>query len=599
MANEYTQYPNAGNPNGNDRNGNTPNTGNGAPESFGPAFGPYEGAASQPTRVNGGAQADHFAQAGAQSGYQAAGDTYQYPAQAGYAQGYRQQAQGQQRYGQGYAQAQPQAQTQAPYAYQQAQQRQAYQGYAYQQAQTQSAQQAQASQNEQENRSQGPQLQREHGLENVRVVPDRKQHVGLKAVACGLLGGVLGSAGVVWALSATGNLGKTTVVTQESAAGQAVSIAANSEDVTIAEAVAAKALPSVCSVYVTTGSGAGMGSGVILDTDGNILTNYHVAGDAETISVTIGGKSYDATLVGGDASSDLAVVHADLGGDVVTPMEIGNSDDLVVGDWVMTIGSPFGLDQSVSAGVVSSLARNELMQSTYGTTVYANLIQTDASINPGNSGGALVNEQGQLVGISTLFSSDTESFAGIGFAIPGNYAVDIANKIISGDQVTHAYIGLSMQTVNAQNAAANKLSVNQGAYVAQVAEGSPADEAGIKEGDILIRLGGTEITSADGAILAVRSHAIGETVQATVMRGNEELNFDVTLTSDERLQDLQRQMQEQQQQQQQQFQQFDLNGNGYGNGGNGGNGMSDEDIYEYLYDYLYNNNRGGSYNIAQ
>ena len=281
-------------------------------------------------------------------------------------------------------------------------------------------------------------------------------------------------------------------------------------------------------------------------------------------------------------------------------MEIGDSDALVVGDWVMTIGSPFGLDQSVSAGIVSSLARNELMQSTYGTTIYANLIQTDASINPGNSGGALVNSKGQLVGISTLFSSSTESFAGIGFAIPGNYAVQIANKIISGEQVTHAYIGLSMQTVNAQNAAANNLSVNQGAYVAEVTEGSPAAEAGIQAGDIVIAMGGQQITSADGMILAVRSHSIGETVKVTVMRGNEQLDFDVTLGSDEALQALQQQQYEEQQQQyqqwQEQYQQQYPQGEGDGYGYDNGYGNPNyDDFFEELYEYLYNNSHGGVY----
>lgn len=416
---------------------------------------------------------------------------------------------------------------------------------------------------------------------------------GLRSALFGLAGGAVGALAVVLALRGTGLLGTTRVVTESSSAGQTISITANEQDITVAQAVAAKALPSVVSVYVTSDEGSGMGSGVILDTEGNILTNWHVAGDATSISVTIAGKSYDATLVGGDASSDLAVVHADLQGDTVTPMEIGDSDQLVVGDWVMTIGSPFGLDQSVSAGIVSSLARNEMMTSTYGTTIYANLIQTDASINPGNSGGALVNSRGQLVGISTLFSSDTESFAGIGFAIPGNYAVDIANKIIAGEQVTHAYIGLSMQTVNAQNAAANNLSVNQGAYVAEVTEGSPADVAGIKAGDIVIAMGGQQITSADGMILAVRSHSIGETVAVTVMRGEEELTFDVTLGSDEQLQALQQQQLEQQQQQQQQYLE-DPYGNGYGNG----DGYQ-RDILEELYEYLYNNNHGGSYELGE
>ena len=291
-------------------------------------------------------------------------------------------------------------------------------------------------------------------------------------------------------------------------------------------------------------------------------------------------------------SSDLAVIKAELNGDAVTPIEVGDSDALVVGDWVATIGSPFGLEQSISAGIVSSLSRNQLMQSTMGNTIYANLIQTDAAINPGNSGGALVNEEGKLVGISTLFSSDTESFAGIGFAIPGNYAIEVANKIIAGEQVTHAYIGLSMQTVNAQNAQANGLSVNQGAYVAEVSAGSPAEEAGIKKGDIVTKVNDEEIISADGMILAVRGHKIGETVKVTVMRGDEEMTFDVTLGSDEELQRQQEEEYEQRQQQQQQEQGFQ---DPYGNGGDGyGRDFGWEDLIEYFFE-----DRGGSYDLSE
>ena len=370
----------------------------------------------------------------------------------------------------------------------------------------------------------------------------------IKSLLVGLLGGAVSALAVSLALNAAGITGNTKVIrTTESAAGQTITINASTEDTTVAKAVAAKALPSVVSVYVESSQGAGLGSGAVLDTDGNVITNYHVVDGAQNISVTIGGKSYDATLVGTDASSDLAVVHAELNGDVVTPIEIGNSDELVVGDWVMTIGSPFGLDQSVSAGIVSSLSRNQLMQGTTGNTLYTNLIQTDAASNPGNSGGPLVNAEGKLVGIDTLFSSDTESFAGIGFAIPGNYAIEVANKIIAGEQVTHAYVGLSMQTVNAQNAQQYHLSVNQGAYVAEVVEGGPADKAGIKEGDIIVSLDGEDITSADGMILAVRGHKIGETVEITYMRGEEELSSQITFGDDAELQKLQQEQLQQQQ----------------------------------------------------
>ena len=500
------------------------------------------------------------------------------------------------------AQAQ-QARVQAAQAQQaQAQQVQAQQARAYQQGQTaQHARVQQPPQPQASTRAQEPSYPQTTTVR--KAAPS-----GLKSALFGLAGGAVGALVVSLAVQGFSALGATpratttsssapTASSQSAEPNSTFSITANSDDVTVAQAVAAKALPSVVSVYVTTAESAGMGSGVILDTEGNILTNYHVAGDADTISVTIAGKSYDATFVGGDASSDLAVVKADLQGDSVTPMEIGDSDALTVGDWVMTIGSPFGLDQSVSAGIVSSLSRNSMMQSTYGTTLYTNLIQTDASINPGNSGGALVNAQGQLVGISTLFSSDTESFAGIGFAIPGNYAIEIANKIIAGEQVTHAYIGLSMQTVNAQAAEYYKLPVNQGAYVAEVAAGGPAEAAGIQVGDVVTKIGKDDIMSADGVILAIRSHHIGETVDVTVMRGNEEMTFQVTLGSDEELQALQQQQREEQQQQYEQQYQYPY-GEEYDDGYGNGNGYGDRDVLEEVFEYLYNN-RGGSYELSE
>ena len=359
-----------------------------------------------------------------------------------------------------------------------------------------------------------------------------------KGVLFGILGGIIGTAILTGCLYAAGIIGpsKTTSTSSSGSSGSAITITTSDEDTSTATAVAAKATASVVSVYCTYSNGSGIGSGVILDTDGDIITNYHVIDGATAISVTIDGNSYEATVVGSDSSSDLAVIKAELNGDSVTPIEVGDSSDLSVGDWVMTIGSPFGLEQSVSQGIVSALYRNELMESTSGNTIYCNLIQVDAAINPGNSGGALVNSEGKLVGICTLYSSSTESFAGIGFAIPGNYAVEIANKIISGETVTHAYIGLSMQTVNAQNASSNLLSVNQGAYVAEVLSGSPAESAGIEAGDIIIAIDGEEITSADGMILAVRSHETGDTVTVTVMRGDEKKDFTVTLGSDEALQ---------------------------------------------------------------
>ena len=187
------------------------------------------------------------------------------------------------------------------------------------------------------------------------------------------------------------------------------------------------------------------------------------------------------------------------------------------------------------------------------------------------------------MGICTLFSSDTESFAGIGFAIPGNYAVNIAKKIIAKEPVTHAYIGLTMQTVNAQNAATNKLPVSQGAYVVSVTEGSPAAAAGIEKGDIITGFDSTAITSADGMILAVRSHNIGDTVTVKFMRGNEEKTASVTLGSDEELQKEQAQRNS------------GSDDSGIGNGGSG----SQEDAYRKYLEEMYEQRRQQNQNQNQ
>ena len=388
-----------------------------------------------------------------------------------------------------------------------------------------------------------------------------------KGVLGGAIAGGAVSAALIAALLGTGVIGGRAGSTSRgtsntNTAGQTINIATASDDATVAEAVAAKCLPSVVSIGVETPEGTGIGSGVVLDTEGNIITNWHVAGDATAIQVTIEGNTYDATLVGGDSSSDIAVIKADLNGALVTPMEVGDSSALVVGDWVMTLGSPLGLDQSASTGIVSALYRNQLMAGTSGSgnTIYTNLIQVDAAINGGNSGGALVNEKGQLVGINTLYANaaGTESFSGIGFAIPGNYAVDIANKVIKGEQVTHAYIGVSCSTVNAQNAKANHLSVDSGAYIAEVAADGPAAAAGLKEGDIVTKIGENKVDSADGLILAVRSFSVGDEVDVTFVRNGKEQTAKVKLGSDEALQAQQQEQQkQQQQQQQQQMQQYE------------------------------------------
>ena len=372
----------------------------------------------------------------------------------------------------------------------------------------------------------------------------KKPHPGLRSLLFGLLGGAIGAVAVVAvlvvggfvAMPSSATSGKTGSTGTTSSSRTVTVNSGDSTDTTLANAVAQKALPSVVSINVTTSDGEGVGSGVVLDTDGNILTNYHVIEGAQSISVSTGDASYDATVVGSDESSDLAVIKIDAGDAALTPIEVGDSSTLQVGDWVMSLGSPFGLEQSVSTGIVSSLYRSTMLQNTSGNTIYTNLIQTDATINPGNSGGALVDDEGKLVGINSLIESYSGSSSGVGFAIPGNYAVEVAQKLIAGQTVTHAYIGGSFQTVTANNARSNSLSVNQGAYVAELADDGPAAQAGIQKGDVITALDDEEITSSDALVLAVRSHSVGDTVTVTLMRGSKQMQVQVTLGSDEALQ---------------------------------------------------------------
>lgn len=377
------------------------------------------------------------------------------------------------------------------------------------------------------------------------------------AVACAIGLGGFG----IWQAS-TGGSSSSSAPTQLGSQNSSSINATDAEsDQTLAEAVASKALPSVAAIDVYTsqsstgsmygygtnsGSDSGtltessLGSGVVLTADGYIVTNYHVVSGGEAYKVTIEGETYDAEVVGSDPSSDIAVIKAkDASG--LTPVEIGDSDNLTIGEWVMTIGSPFGLEQSVATGIVSATSRSQIMdastdqygQSSGETTIYPNMIQTDAAINPGNSGGALVDANGKLIGINTLITSYSGNYSGVGFAIPANYAVNLAQQIIDGKTPTHAQLGVSLSTVNAQNAQRYGLSADTGAYVAAVSEGSGAAEAGLQEGDIITKFDGENVESASDLMLDVRSKNPGDKVTLEVNRNGETKQMDVTLGSDE------------------------------------------------------------------
>lgn len=368
---------------------------------------------------------------------------------------------------------------------------------------------------------------------------------GVKIFLLGFLGAVVACALAFGVYSA---LGKNSSSVTLGSDGPGTNITVTGDDATLAEAVAQKALPSVVNINVYTASQSqaqgfmrssstqeytqsSLGSGVILSDDGYILTNYHVIEGADKLQVVASGGEYEAKVVGTDPSSDLAVIKIEASG--LPAVEIGSSSDLVTGEWVMAVGSPFGLEQSVSTGIVSAVSRSSSsLYSSESEAIYTNMIQTDAAINPGNSGGALVDKNGKLIGINTLIASTSGSSSGVGFAIPVDYAMKIAEQIIAGQTPSHAQLGVSLTTVNSSVAARYNLPVSEGAYVTRVTSSSGASKAGIAEGDIITKVGDSKVTSASDLIIAVRSHNPGDTVSVTFNRSGSEQTVDVVLGTD-------------------------------------------------------------------
>lgn len=382
---------------------------------------------------------------------------------------------------------------------------------------------------------------------------------GGKTFLFGFLGALVACALAFAIMFATGFFGSGS---QGASPATSTTIEAVNNEASLAEAVAGKCLPSVGSVAVfsnqQTGGNSiydllygygynqnqgdnlqqsGTGSCVMLTADGYVVTNYHVVQGGQKYEVTIDGDTYDAELVGDDASSDIAVLKLNADGKQFTPIEVGDSDNIAIGEWVMSIGSPFGLEQSVATGIVSATSRSQIMDAstdamgntTGETTIYPNMIQTDAAINPGNSGGALVDEEGKLIGINTLITSYSGNYSGVGFAIPSNYAVQLANDIIAGKEPTHAQLGVTLTTINEAIADRYGFAVDEGAYVSSVAAGSGAEHAGIQVGDIIIGFDDQEVTSASDLMLDVRTKNPGDTVSIKLNRNGEEQTVDVTL----------------------------------------------------------------------
>ncbi len=266
----------------------------------------------------------------------------------------------------------------------------------------------------------------------------------------------------------------------------------------------------------------GLGTGFIIDKDGYIFTNNHVVEMAEEIQVTLADKrEFEAKIIGRDPKTDLALIKIKDAKDLV-PLSLGDSDMLDVGDWVVAIGNPFGLGNTVTAGIVSAKYRQ------IGASSYDNFIQTDASINPGNSGGPLLNTKGEVIGINTAIFSQTGGSVGIGFAIPINMAKDLLPQLKKG-KVVRGWLGVMIQEITPDLKDKLNLKNEKGALVADVTKGGPAEKAGFKRGDVIVSFDGKEIKESKELPYVVSSEPVGKTVVVKIIRQGQEKTIRVTL----------------------------------------------------------------------
>lgn len=302
-----------------------------------------------------------------------------------------------------------------------------------------------------------------------------------------------------------------------------------------------KVAKSVVSISAEVSGGVAKGSGAIIDTDGNIVTNNHVIEGASQIQVTLSdGTLYAAKLVGTDATTDLAVIKLESAPSNLQAVDFADSANLAVGEGVMAIGNPLGYENTATTGIVSALNRPvSVTDESSNADIVTNAIQIDASINPGNSGGPTFNAAGQVVGInssiataSTSSSSESSSESGsigIGFAIPSNLVKRVAQQIVESGKATHAQLGVSISsgTATADN------ETRAGAKVVSVVSGGPAEKAGLKEGDVIVGFNGDTVSSMYSVLGYVRAAAVGDTVKLTVIRSSKVLDVNVTLTEAE------------------------------------------------------------------
>lgn len=267
----------------------------------------------------------------------------------------------------------------------------------------------------------------------------------------------------------------------------------------------------------------GLGSGVIVSSEGYLLTNNHVIEGADDIEVMLSdGRKASGKVVGSDPETDLAVLKIDL--DKLPAITFGDSDALQVGDVVLAIGNPFGVGQTVTSGIVSALGRNQL-----GINTFENFIQTDAAINPGNSGGALVDAGGNMMGINTAIYSRSGGSMGIGFAIPASTARQVMESLIRDGQVTRGWIGVEPQDLTPEMAQTFNLPVKEGVLITGVLQGGPAQQAGVRPGDVVVEVAGRPVKSTVQLLNAVAELKPGSEAEIGVQRGDESVPLKVTV----------------------------------------------------------------------
>ena len=327
---------------------------------------------------------------------------------------------------------------------------------------------------------------------------------------------------------------------------------AESESTSAVADVYETARNSVVEITVTSSGGSGFppgsggqraqGSGFVYDDEGHIVTNQHVVDGAESVSVLFAnGESYDAEVVGTDASTDLAVIRVDAPADALQPLELADSSQLVVGEGVVAIGSPFGLEGSASAGIVSAL--NRQIEALNGFTINDS-IQTDAAINHGNSGGPLLDLEGKVVGVNAQIRSESGGNDGVGFAIPSNTVGSVVDQLLEDGSVEHAYLGVGLTEI--PESVAEELGVSAGVAITEIREGTPADEAGLRAatgtqtvdgqefptgGDVITAVDGESVATSADLQTAISAREPGDTVTLTVERDGESRSVEVELAA--------------------------------------------------------------------